>query len=50
MYVRGTNRLTDPIAQMLKDGTVDQEEMPAYSELTRRLEFECNGVAGILFH
>ncbi|MEO8339258.1 MAG: superoxide dismutase [Nitrospirota bacterium] len=43
-YVRETNRLTDHIAQILKDGTVDQEEMPAYSELTRRLGFEYNGM------
>ena len=43
-YVRETNRLTEHIAQFLKDGTVDQEEMPAYSELTRRLGFECNGM------
>jgi superoxide dismutase, Fe-Mn family len=43
-YVRETNRLTEQITQFLKDGTVDQEEMPAYSELTRRLGFECNGM------
>jgi Fe-Mn family superoxide dismutase len=29
---------------MLKDGKVDQEEMPAYSEITRRLGFEYNGM------
>ena len=43
-YVKETNRLTDKIAQFLKDGQVDQEEMPAYSELTRRLGFEYNGM------
>jgi superoxide dismutase, Fe-Mn family len=43
-YVRETNRLTGHIARFLKDGTVDQEEMPAYSELTRRLGFEYNGM------
>lgn len=43
-YVRETNKLTEQIAQILKDGAVDQEEMPAYSELTRRLGFECNGM------
>src|SRR5881628_3798508 len=43
-YVRETNRLTEHIARFLKDGTVDQEEMPAYSELTRRLGFEYNGM------
>src|SRR3712207_4522845 len=43
-YVKETNRLTDKIAEFLKDGHVDQEEMPAYSELTRRLGFEYNGM------
>lgn len=28
-YVRETNRLTERIAEFLKDGRVDQEEMPA---------------------
>ena len=43
-YVKETNRLTDKISQFLKDGQVDQEEVPAYSELTRRLGFEYNGM------
>ena len=43
-YVKETNRLTERIASFLKDGKVDQEEMPAYSELTRRLGFEYNGM------
>jgi superoxide dismutase, Fe-Mn family len=43
-YVQETNRLTERIATFLRDGTVDQEEMPAYSELTRRLGFEYNGM------
>ncbi len=43
-YVKGTNDLTARIAGMLADGKVDQEEMPAYSELTRRLGFEYNGM------
>jgi Fe-Mn family superoxide dismutase len=43
-YVKETNRLNEKIAEMLKDGKVDQEEMPAYSELTRRLGFEYNGM------
>jgi Fe-Mn family superoxide dismutase len=42
-YVTETNRLTEKIREFLKDGKVDQEEMPAYSELTRRLGFEHNG-------
>ena len=43
-YVKETNRLMDHIQAMLKDGKVDQEEMPAYSELKRRLGFEYNGM------
>src|SRR5215218_5989562 len=43
-YVKETNRLTEKISEFLKDGKVDQEEMPAYSELTRRLGFEYNGM------
>lgn len=43
-YVKNTNTLTEKINQLLKDGRVDQEEMPAYSELTRRLGFEYNGM------
>jgi Fe-Mn family superoxide dismutase len=43
-YVKETNRLTEEICECLKDGKVDQEEMPAYSELTRRLGFEYNGM------
>jgi Fe-Mn family superoxide dismutase len=43
-YVKETNRLTEKISDILKDAKVDQEEMPAYSELTRRLGFEYNGM------
>jgi Fe-Mn family superoxide dismutase len=43
-YVTNTNVLTARIAEILSDGVVDQEEMPAYSELTRRLGFEYNGM------
>lgn len=43
-YVKSTNTLTTKIAEFLADGKVDQEEMPAYSELTRRLGFEYNGM------
>ena len=43
-YVKETNRLNENIAEFLKDGQIDQEEMPAYSELTRRLGFEYNGM------
>ena len=43
-YVTNTNLLTERIATILFDGKVDQEEMPAYSEFTRRLGFEYNGM------
>lgn len=43
-YVKETNRLTERIVEFLQDGKVDQEEMPAYSEFTRRLGFEYNGM------
>jgi superoxide dismutase, Fe-Mn family len=43
-YVKETNNLTDRITAFIQDGKVDQEEMPAYSELTRRLGFEYNGM------
>ena len=43
-YVKETNRLVEKIAQFLEDRRVDQEEMPAYSELKRRLGFEYNGM------
>jgi Fe-Mn family superoxide dismutase len=34
----------EEVGTFLKDGKVDQEEMPAYSELKRRLGFEFNGM------
>jgi len=43
-YVKQTNVLHEKIAAILEDGTIDQEETPAYSELTRRLGFEYNGM------
>ena len=43
-YVKETNKLTEKIAEFIADAKVDQEEMPAYSELTRRLGFEYNGM------
>ncbi len=43
-YVKETNNLQEKISQILKDGKVDQEEMPAYSEIKRRLGFEYNGM------
>jgi Fe-Mn family superoxide dismutase len=43
-YVNSVNELNERIADVLKDGKVDHEEFPAYSELTRRLGFEYNGM------
>jgi superoxide dismutase, Fe-Mn family len=43
-YVQATNTLNQQIANILQAGKVDQEEGPAYSELTRRLGFEYNGM------
>jgi Fe-Mn family superoxide dismutase len=43
-YVKESNNLSERIAEFLKDGKVDQEEMPLYSELKRRLGFEFNGM------
>src|SRR5213592_4232504 len=43
-YVKESNNLSERITAFIQDGTVDQDEMPAYSELTRRLGFEFNGM------
>lgn len=43
-YVNETNHLNEKINEVIRDGKVDQEEMPAYSELNRRLGFEYNGM------
>ena len=43
-YVKETNNLSERINDFIADGKVDQEEMPAYSEFTRRLGFEYNGM------
>jgi len=43
-YVEQTNGLGQRIARFLEDGKIDHEEMPAYSELTRRVGFEYNGM------
>src|SRR5216110_646573 len=43
-YVKETNRLNEKIAEFVKDAKVDQEEFAEYSELTRRLGFEYNGM------
>jgi Fe-Mn family superoxide dismutase len=38
-YVNATDELNEHIFDLVKDGKVDHEEMPAYSELTSRLGF-----------
>lgn len=43
-YVKESNNLTERIAEFVQDGKVDQDEMPVYSELKRRLGFEFNGM------
>ena len=43
-YVKETNNLTQRIDEFISDGKVDQDEMLAYSEITRRLGFEYNGM------
>ena len=43
-YVQASNRLTEHIGRCLKDGQVHQAEMQAFSELTRRLGYEYNGM------
>lgn len=43
-YVKETNKLNEKIAEFVKDGKVDQDEFAEYSELTRRLGFEYNGM------
>src|SRR3954451_14964537 len=44
-YVKATNDLHGRIGEILADGKVDQEEMPAYSGPPRRLGFKYNGRA-----
>ncbi len=43
-YVKAANSLRAHLDEFMRDGKLDQEEMPAYSELTRRLGFEYNGM------
>ena len=43
-YVTNTNLLTDKIGEMFKSGQGTPADFPAYSELTRRLGFEYNGM------
>jgi len=43
-YVKESNKLQEKISDFIQDGELDQEEVPAYSELKRRLGFEYNGM------
>lgn len=43
-YVKETNRLTERLWDYAKDGRIDPAEMDVYSEITRRLGFEYNGM------
>jgi Fe-Mn family superoxide dismutase len=43
-YVKATNELTEKISEILEKGKVDHENMPAYSEMKRRLGYEYNGM------
>ena len=43
-YVKETNKLNEKIAEFIQDAKVDQDEFAEYSELTRRLGFEYNGM------
>jgi superoxide dismutase, Fe-Mn family len=43
-YVANTNALTEKLAGYFKTGNVEQADYAAYSELTRRLGFEYNGM------
>lgn len=43
-YVKATNELNEQISNFLKDGQLEPSEKHAYSELTRRLGYEYNGM------
>ena len=43
-YVKQTNLLSEQLEDILKDGKIDPDETPAYSELNRRMGFEYNGM------
>ncbi len=43
-YVANTNLLNERIAELLSRGPIGQDLMPTYSEMTRRLGFEYNGM------
>ena len=43
-YVKAANELRDQLSELMARGDLDHEQVPAYSELTRRLGFEFNGM------
>ena len=43
-YVKETNVLQEKLYRILKDGKVDRDEIPVYSELKHRFGFEYNGM------
>ncbi|MGH9458634.1 MAG: superoxide dismutase [Thermoanaerobaculia bacterium] len=43
-YVTNTNKLNERLADMVKGGRVDPDQMAPFSELKRRLGFEYNGM------
>ena len=43
-YVKNTNTLNEKIAALLGNEPIGADQMPTYSELTRRLGFEYNGM------
>ncbi len=43
-YVKNTNTLNEKIADLVKGGSVGESDMVAFSELSRRLGFEYNGM------
>jgi superoxide dismutase, Fe-Mn family len=43
-YVQATNKLREQLFAIVQNENVEKAEMPTYSELTRRLGFEYNGV------
>ena len=43
-YVKETNLLNEQLAEMIKNGKIEEKNELAHSELTRRLGFEYNGM------
>ena len=43
-YVKETNRLMDKLSHYSMNGSIDPRDIEVYSELTRRLGYEYNGM------